>query len=167
MTRAHLSALTAWGPLPICVVAPLTPINLRAADSESDAGLVLPLRNGKLPSLFCTNEDRNTRYHPGHPFVYDGERSWMPNAKSVSERPWQMSRHVRLNPGSTEHTLGSRPLALQELVRARCGYSGWPKSQFLRPHTLSTLGDISQYLFVSHHTINHTLSTSRLRPMHL
>src|SRR5215831_9785395 len=49
MTRAHLSSLTAWGPLPTCVVAPRTPINRRAADAESDDGLVLPLRNGKLP----------------------------------------------------------------------------------------------------------------------
>src|SRR6266850_4041327 len=84
MTRAHLSFLTAWGPLPTCVVAPLTPLNLRAADSASDDGLVLPLRNGKLASLFCTHEDWNTRDHPGHPFVHDGERSWMPNEWRVS-----------------------------------------------------------------------------------
>src|SRR5438105_1293883 len=68
MTRAHRSSLTAWGPLPTCVVAPLTPINLRAADAASDDGLVLPLRHGKLPSLFCANEDWNTRYHPRHPY---------------------------------------------------------------------------------------------------
>ena len=79
MTKAHLASLPAWGPLPTCVGAPLTQLNLRAADSESDEGLVLPLRNGKLPSLFCTHEDWKTRDHPGHPFVHDGERSWMPN----------------------------------------------------------------------------------------
>src|SRR5262245_31871058 len=79
-TSAHRSSLTAWGPRPTCVVAPLTPITCRAADSESDAALVLPLRHGKLPSLFCTHEDWKTRYHPGHPCVHDGARSWMPNA---------------------------------------------------------------------------------------
>src|SRR5262245_19260142 len=79
-TRAHRPSLTAWGPLPACVVAPLPPINRRAADSESDAGLVLPLRNS-LPSLFCTNEDWKIKYHPRHPFVHDGARPWMPNAR--------------------------------------------------------------------------------------
>ena len=68
-TRARLSSLTAWGPLSTCVVAPLTQSTLRVANSESDDGLVLPLRNGKLPSLFCTNEDWKTRCHPRHPFV--------------------------------------------------------------------------------------------------
>ena len=77
MTGAHRSFLTAWGPLPTCVVAPRTPINLRAADAESDDGLVLPLQND--PSLFCTNEDWNTRHHPGHLFVHDREHSWTPN----------------------------------------------------------------------------------------
>src|SRR5262245_13713526 len=68
MTRTPLASLTAWGPLPTCVVAPLTPINLRAAGSESDDGLVLPLRNAKPSSLFCTNENWNTRYPPRHPY---------------------------------------------------------------------------------------------------
>src|SRR5262245_47400670 len=45
MTRAPRSSLAAWGPLPTYVVAPFTPINLRAADSASNDGLVLPLRN--------------------------------------------------------------------------------------------------------------------------
>jgi len=51
------------------VVAPRTPITLRAADSASDDGRVWPLRNGKLPSLFCTNEGWKTRDHPRQPFV--------------------------------------------------------------------------------------------------
>jgi len=51
------------------VSAPLTQINFRAADSESDDGLVWPLQNGKRSSLFCTHEDWNTRCHPRHPFV--------------------------------------------------------------------------------------------------
>ena len=79
MTRAHLSSLTAWWPLPTCVVVPLPPINRRAADSESNDGLVLPLRNGTLPALFCPNEDWNTRCHLDILLYHDGERSWMPN----------------------------------------------------------------------------------------
>ena len=54
MPRAHLSSLPAWGPLPTRVIAPLTPLTRRAADSESDDGLVMPLRTRQLSSRFCT-----------------------------------------------------------------------------------------------------------------
>src|SRR5262245_59892423 len=72
----------------------------------------------------------------------------VPNAKSVSERIWQMSHHVRPNPASPWHTLDSQAFSLQEVAWACCGYSGWQMSQVLRPNTLSTLGDLSQYPFM-------------------
>src|SRR5438128_5889322 len=79
MTRAHLSSLTAWGPLPTCVVVPVPPINRSAADSESDDGLVLPLRNGKLPRYSAPMRTGIQGVTLDILLCHEGERSWMPN----------------------------------------------------------------------------------------
>src|SRR5437660_12374920 len=104
MTRAHRSSLTAWRPLPTCVVAPLTPINLRAADSASDDGLVLPLRNGKLPSLFCANEDWDTRYHPRHPYCIMTMNVPARRTASIGRSPYRLQICAR----KSDDCLGSR-----------------------------------------------------------
>src|SRR5262249_55729247 len=46
-----------------------------------------------------------------------------PNAKSVSERIWQRSHHVRSNTGYISHTLFSQAMALQEIVRLSHRYN--------------------------------------------
>ena len=61
-----------------------------------------------------------------------------PNAKSVSERIWQMSHHVRPNPANASHTLASRALILQEDVQPFHAYNVWCWSQHVRPNTLAT-----------------------------
>jgi hypothetical protein len=60
-----------------------------------------------------------------------------PNAKSVSERIWQMSYNMKPNAGNVLHTLISQSSALQEVARLHHGYNAWQMSHHVRPNTLA------------------------------
>jgi len=60
-----------------------------------------------------------------------------PNAKSVSERIWEMSHHVRSNPAHRSHACVSSSLTCQEVVRLSHGYNACQTSHHVRPNTLA------------------------------
>jgi hypothetical protein len=61
-----------------------------------------------------------------------------PDAKSVSERIWYMSHHVRPNPAHRSHAFVSPSLPRQEVARLFPGYHAWQPSHGVRPDTLAT-----------------------------
>jgi hypothetical protein len=113
--------------------------------------------NGRCLNKFSGHANARARGHQGSStFNADGSRSvrrspaldqfsWRrakprfmtPNAKSVSDRFWQMSHYVRPNPAHVSHTLVSQFSMLQEVVRHCHGYKAWQRSQPVRSNTLT------------------------------
>jgi hypothetical protein len=61
----------------------------------------------------------------------------MPNAKSISERIWQMFHDMRPIAGNALPTLISQPLSLQGVARLCQEYNAWQMSHHVRPITLA------------------------------
>jgi len=62
-----------------------------------------------------------------------------PNAKSVSERIWQMSHNMRFNAGNTLPTLLSQSSALYRGYEALLGDNAWQMPHHVKPNTLAAL----------------------------
>jgi hypothetical protein len=91
------------------------------------------------------------------------EGTVLPNAKSVSERIWKMSHHVRSNPAHRSHAFVSPSLTCQEAVRLSQGYNACQTSHCVRPNTLATPLDLIQYPFMRPNPVS-VRATSYAKP---
>src|SRR5262249_51590236 len=96
---------------------------------------------------------------------HDGPGGVTPNAKSVSERLWQISHDMRPNPGNVSPMLISPAPVIQEVARFCYAYNAWQTSHPVRPNTLAAMVRSNPISVRAHHTVHHSFLTSFLRPM--